>query len=62
MTLTHDITWPLAITLLLIGATAGVCVLAVLIGGRGSGVRERDSDARDTETGSPSNIGGNPWN
>lgn len=48
----HDITWPLAVTLLLIGATAGVCILALLIGGRGRGVRERDSDARDTETGS----------
>jgi hypothetical protein len=52
MAVTHDITWPLAVTLLLIGATAGVCILAILIGGRGPGVRERDSGQRDTETGS----------
>lgn len=57
-----DLTWPLAIALILTGVTAGVCILAILIGGRGPWERERDSDQRDTETGSPPNIGGNPWN
>lgn len=59
-----DITWPLAVSLILIGATAGLCILAILIGGRGTGVRERDDDDRawrDTETGSRPIVGGNPW-